>query len=49
MAAPSVGEMRFAQSVLKTEMRPRRRRVDPMYRRLFDGAVIVTFVFFLFM
>lgn len=50
MAAPSVGEMRFAQLVLKTEMRPRRRRrLDPTYRRLFDGAVIVTFVFFLFM
>ena len=51
MATPTLGEMRFAQLVMKTEMRPRRRRrqVDPMWRRFFDGAVVVTFVFFLFM
>jgi hypothetical protein len=52
MATPTLGEMRFAQLVMKTEMRPRRRRryvVDQTWRRIFDGAVVVTFVFFLFM
>lgn len=50
MATPSVGQMRFAQLVLKTEMRPRRRRrIDPMWRAAFDVTVLVTFVFFLFM
>ena len=51
MATPTLGEMRFAQLVMKTEMRPRRRRrqfVDQTWRRVFDGAVVVTFVFFLF-
>jgi hypothetical protein len=49
MAQPSVGQMRFAQLVLQTEMRPRRRRIDPTTRTLFDGAILVTFIFFLFM
>jgi hypothetical protein len=49
MATPTVGQMRFASLVLKTEMRPRRRRMDPMTRTLFDSAILVTFVFFLFM
>jgi len=51
MATPTLGEMRFAQLVLKTEMRPRRRRqpMDPLMTKVFNAAVIVTFVFFLFM
>jgi hypothetical protein len=52
MATPTLGQMRFAQTIMKTEMLPRRRRrhvVDQTWRRIFDGAVIVTFVFFLFM
>lgn len=51
MATPSVGEMRFAHLIFKTEMRPRRRRrpMDPIARTLFESAVLVTFVFFLFM
>lgn len=49
MPTPTLGQMRFAQLVLKTEMKPRRRPLNPMLRKAFDAAVIVTFVFFLFM
>ena len=49
MAMPTVGEMRFAHSVLKTERTARRRRLNPMWRSRLEGAVVVTFVFFLFM
>ena len=49
MAMPTVGEMRFAHTLLKTERTSRRRRLNPMWRSLFEGAVVVTFVFFLFM
>jgi len=49
MAMPTVGEMRFAHSVLKTERTARRRRLNPMWRQAFEGLIVVTFVFFLFM
>jgi hypothetical protein len=49
MATPTLGQQRFAQLLLKTEMKPRRRPLNPALRRLFDAAVVVTFVFFLFM
>jgi len=49
MATPSLGELRFAHLLLTTERRPRRRRLHPAWRRVFDGAVVLTFVFFLFM
>jgi hypothetical protein len=49
MATPTVGEMRFAQTILKTERMARRRPLNPMWRSMFEGAVVVTFVFFLFM
>ena len=49
MAAPSLGEMRFAHLLLTTERMPRRRRTSPTLRRFFESAVVLTFVFFLFM
>ncbi len=49
MATPSLGELRFAHLLLTTERRPYRRRLNPMWRRLFDLSVVLTFVFFLFM
>ena len=49
MAVPSLGELRFAHLLLTTERKPRRRRPSLAWRRFFEGAVVVTFVFFLFM
>ncbi|MBP6011388.1 MAG: hypothetical protein KBA31_04090 [Alphaproteobacteria bacterium] len=52
MAMPTLGELRFARDLFDTERRPRRPRrqpLSPALRRLFDGAVVLTFVFFLFM
>jgi hypothetical protein len=48
MLAPTPGQIRFAQNLFKTEMRPRVRH-DVIWRAIFNGAVVVTFVFFLFM
>jgi len=49
MTTPSLGELRFAQLLLTTERKPLRRRTHAAWRRMFDSAVVVTFVFFLFM
>jgi hypothetical protein len=50
MSLPSLGELRFAQMLFDSEMRPRRRRnYDELWAKFFDMAVMVTFVFFLFM
>jgi hypothetical protein len=49
MPAPSLGELRFAQALFATERRSRRRSMDEAWRKFFDGAVVLTFVFFLFM
>jgi len=47
--APTLGQLRFAHLLLSTERRPYRRPVNPLLRRTFDLAVVLTFVFFLFM
>ncbi len=50
MSLPTLGELRFAQALFESEMRPRRRRgQDELWARFFDMAVMVTFVFFLLM
>lgn len=49
MATPSLGQLRFAHLLLSTERRPYRRRTNPMWGKFFNAAVVVTFVFFLFM
>ena len=46
---PTLGELRFAHLVLTTERKPYRKPWDPVWRRLFDLSVVLTFVFFLFM
>ena len=46
---PTLGELRFARDLFATERRPRRQKLSPTLRKLFDGAVVLTFVFFLFM
>jgi hypothetical protein len=48
MLAPTPGQIRFAQDLFRTELRPRL-RTDVIWRRVFSSAVVVTFVFFLFM
>lgn len=48
MLAPTPGEIRFAIDLLKTERRPRR-HTDLVWRKVFTSAVVLTFVFFLFM
>ena len=49
MALPTLGELRFAQDLLASERRPRVRRDDELWWKFFNFAVVVTFVFFLFM
>lgn len=49
MAEPTLGQLRFAHTLLKTERRPYIRPINPVWRKMFEGAVVVTFVFFLFM
>ena len=51
MSLPTLGELRFAQSIFESERVARRRRVvtDELWNKTFDMAVVVTFVFFLFM
>lgn len=51
MSLPTLGELRFAQSIFESERVARRRRLvsDSLWNRTFDMAVMVTFVFFLFM
>jgi hypothetical protein len=46
---PTLGELRFAQTLFATEMAPRRRRDDELWNKFFNFAVVTTFVFFLFM
>ena len=48
MLAPTPGQIRFARDLLKTERRPRR-NADLVWQRVLTSAVLVTFVFFLFM
>jgi hypothetical protein len=49
MALPTLGELRFAQDLLASELRPRNRHDDERWRRFLNFAVVLTFVFFLFM
>jgi hypothetical protein len=46
---PTLGQLRFAQTIFATEMTPRRRRDDELWRKFFNFSVVLTFVFFLFM
>lgn len=46
---PTLGQLRFAESIFATERTPRRRRDDELWRKFFNGSVVLTFVFFLFM
>jgi hypothetical protein len=48
MLAPTPGQIRFARDLFKTELRPRP-NADLVWRRVLTSAVVVTFVFFLFM
>jgi hypothetical protein len=51
MSLPTLGELRFAQALFESERVARRRRItgDVLWHKTFDMAVMVTFVFFLFM
>jgi hypothetical protein len=49
MSPPPLGELRFAFTVLSTELRVRRRRMPVVWRRTIGAAAIVTFIFFLLM
>jgi hypothetical protein len=49
MSLPTLGELRFAQDLFESERKPYRRRTSERWNRFFDMAVMVTFVFFLFM
>lgn len=49
MAQPTLGELRFAQRLMATELRHRRRPASPLFRHTFDFAIVVTFLFFLLM
>jgi hypothetical protein len=50
MSLPTLGELRFAQDLFASERKPYRRRgSEHLWNRFFDMAVMVTFVFFLFM
>jgi hypothetical protein len=50
MSLPTLGELRFAQDLFASERKAyRRRNLDDLWNKFFDMAVMVTFVFFLFM
>ena len=47
--APTLGQLRFAHLLLTTERRPYRKPLHPVWIRVFNLSVVLTFVFFLFM
>lgn len=49
MSSPPLGELRFAFTVLSTELKMRRRRMPVVWRRTIEGTAIVVFLFVLFM
>lgn len=49
MSPPPLGELRFAFTVLSTELKMRRRRMPVVWRRTIEGAAIVVFLLVLFM
>jgi hypothetical protein len=52
MESPSLGQLHLARQLLRTEMTaPRRRKpaTPPIFYRIGETAVVLTFVFFMFM
>ena len=47
--SPPLGELRFAFSVLSTELKVRRKRMPVAWRRAIEGAALVVFLLVLFM
>lgn len=46
---PPLGELRFAFTVLSTELTLRRRRMPVLWRRTIEGLAVVVFLLVLFM
>ena len=49
MSPPPLGELRFAFSVLSTELKARRRQMPIVWRRGIEGTALVVFLLVLFM
>jgi hypothetical protein len=49
MSPPPLGELRFAFTVLSTELKTRRRAMPHVWRRTIEGAAVVVFLLVLFM
>ena len=49
MSPPPLGELRFAFTVLSTELKQRRRRMPAYWRRTIEGTALVIFLLVLFM
>ena len=49
MSPPPLGELRFAFTVLSTELKTRRRRMPVAWRRAIEGAALVIFLLVLLM
>lgn len=49
MDTPTFGQLHIARTLLTTGRTPRRQLSERAWRRFFNGAVVLTFVFFLFM
>jgi ABC-type multidrug transport system permease subunit len=49
MREPNAGEYLFAERLLATEYKPRRRLAAPIWPQLFDVAILTSFLFFFFM
>jgi hypothetical protein len=49
MSPPPLGELRFAFTVLSTELKTRRRRMPVRWRRTIEGTAVIVFILVLFM
>lgn len=49
MSPPPLGELRFAFTVLSTELKQRRRRMPAYWRRAIEGAALIIFLLVLIM
>ena len=49
MSPPPLGELRFAFTVLSTELKTRRRGMPIVWRRAIEGTALVVFLLVLFM
>lgn len=49
MSPPPLGELRFAFTVLSTELKQRRNRMPLAWRRTIEGTALVVFLLVLFM